>query len=101
MKSLTTYSYIMFFFLDITSTALLETIFNIEEKSNHTQQNSNITKPGMEESQSAITTQVNSEPAGDPEPECTYLNTNCIIVDIIHLFNKEYIVQNVLILVWN
>lgn len=54
---------------DITSTALLETIFNIEEKSNHTQENSNITKPGMEESQSAITTQVNNEPASDPEPE--------------------------------
>ncbi|CAG2196978.1 unnamed protein product [Mytilus edulis] len=57
----------------ITSTALLETIFNIEEKSNHTQQNSNITKPGMEESQSAIgpatTTQVNNEPASDPELE--------------------------------
>ncbi|XP_071160531.1 baculoviral IAP repeat-containing protein 2-like [Mytilus edulis] len=54
---------------DITSTALLETIFNIEEKSNHTKQNSNITKPGMEEPQSAITTQVNKEPASDPEPE--------------------------------
>lgn len=86
-------------FLDITSTALLETIFNLEEKSKQTQENSNITKPRIEESQSAIgpatkcTTQVNSEPANDPEPECTYLNTYCILVEIIYLFNKKYIVQ--------
>ncbi|XP_052060991.1 baculoviral IAP repeat-containing protein 7-B-like [Mytilus californianus] len=55
---------------DITSTALLETIFNLEVKSTQTQENSNKTKPGMEESQSAIgpaaTTQVNNEPARDP-----------------------------------
>ncbi|CAC5385849.1 unnamed protein product [Mytilus coruscus] len=58
---------------DITSTALLETIFNLEEKSKETQENSNKTKPGMEELQSAIgpaiTSQVNNEPASDPELE--------------------------------
>ncbi|CAC5393827.1 BIRC7_8 [Mytilus coruscus] len=58
---------------DITSTVLLETIFNLEEKSNQTQENSNKTKPRIEETQSAIgpaiTTQVNNEPASDPELE--------------------------------
>ncbi|XP_052060980.1 baculoviral IAP repeat-containing protein 7-A-like [Mytilus californianus] len=58
---------------DITSTVLLETIFNLEEKSNQTQENSNKTKPQIEETRSAIgpaaTTQVNNEPASDPELE--------------------------------
>ncbi|XP_063447554.1 baculoviral IAP repeat-containing protein 7-B-like [Mytilus trossulus] len=58
---------------DITSTVLLEAIFNLEEKRKETQENSNKTKPQMAESQSAagtaITTKVNNEPAIDPELE--------------------------------
>ncbi|VDI62401.1 Hypothetical predicted protein [Mytilus galloprovincialis] len=57
----------------ITSTVLLEAIFNLEEKSKQTQENSNHTQTGIEESQSTIgpviATQVNNEPASDPELE--------------------------------
>lgn len=74
-KALTTFLYIGFF-LDITSTVLLEAIFNLEEKRKETQENSNKTKPQMAESQSAagtaITTKVNNEPASDPELERMY-----------------------------
>ncbi|OPL20375.1 hypothetical protein AM593_05997, partial [Mytilus galloprovincialis] len=64
---------LLVFFLDITSTVLLEAIFNLEEKRKETQENSNKTIPQMAESQSAagtaITTKVNNEPASDPELE--------------------------------